>query len=141
MEDRVSRMTPLMFYGASEDGSVGVNLYRYENSKTGDVVLTGTITDNVNDMTYEVRMGDSFSSYRIYSKASSSYPIPGDPIPPDDVPTIDADLIINDSDVFSCDATSCSSDDMSAVDIDVAIMYTATAECDRSFPNMGGVCT
>ena len=150
LKDKQSYMTPDMFYGATEDKSIGCSLFRYYDSKSDFSLITGTVTDHVNQLTYELKIGTSADSYRIITVPTADYP---DPIDPD--PDFGLEYIYygqeglpvpaqEDPPTASCSTQfDCTSDDRSAVTWDIAIVYTASAECQRSFPTAPdpGVCT
>ena len=136
-KDRFSRMTPDMFYGASEDGTIGCSLFRYQS------ILTGSVTDRVNQLTYEINHGQTPASYLTTAIPQELIPEPADP------PVLSADelvieanmnndssLILNQDAMVCTTEDNCSSEtDLTAVTWDVAIVYTESAECHRS--NLG----
>ena len=136
-KDRFSRMSPDMFYGASEDGTIGCSLFRYQT------ILTGSVTDRVNQITYEINAGSSAASYQTITLPDEFYPDPKDP------PTVEefdpslsgnnasnSGLNNNNQDAMQSVCTTeddCTSEtDLTPVTWDVAIVFTASAECQRS---------
>lgn len=138
-KDKLSYMTPDMFYGATEDESIGCTLFRYHDSKSDFSLITGTVTDHVNQLTYELKIGTSADSYRTITVPNADYPEPLDQDPEFDLDYIyygDEGLpaVAQDASGTCTSQIDCVSNDKSAVTWDIAIVYTASAECQRSFP-------